>query len=97
MPTLKPAPFAIPGTNLGHAIGDLPELLAGQGVNECDYDLNRQSRSELDGGGKTFNYLHEILEVEISEKLTNHVARPHSSACWLDLMRLNFAVYEDSI
>jgi DNA (cytosine-5)-methyltransferase 1 len=89
LPKLKPAPCAIPETNLGDAINDLPELIAGQGENECDYDLNRRSRSILDGGEKTLSYLHKVLELEKSVKLTNHVARPHSERDLGDFLKIN--------
>jgi len=88
LPGLKPAQFAIYGTNLGDAINDLPELQAGQGENECDYDLIRRNRAILEGGEKTSSYLHNVLEVEISEKLTNHVARPHSDRDLRDFLKI---------
>jgi len=75
---LKPAPRGKPGTNLGDAISDLPPLQAGQGVNERDYDVNRLIKSLLEGGAKSSCYLFDVLELDHSKKLTNHVARPHS-------------------
>lgn len=75
---MKPAPRAKPGTNLGDAIGDLPPLQAGQGVNESDYDLNRLVKRLLEGGVIVSSYLFDVLELDYCRKLTNHVARPHS-------------------
>lgn len=43
VPELHPAPRAIPHTNLGSAICDLPVLRAGGGEDECDYNESRVS------------------------------------------------------
>lgn len=87
LPTLKPSPRAIPRTQLGAALGDLPAIQAGSGVNECDYDLGLRAESMLHKA--TRNYLTRVLEVEKTEKLTNHVARPHSDRDLRDFARLN--------
>jgi DNA (cytosine-5)-methyltransferase 1 len=87
LPELKPAPRALKGTLLGHALGDLPKLSAGQGGDECDYDYQRRerhvSRSEL-----ARNYLGEVLEVDLASRLTNHIARPHSARDLADFAKL---------
>jgi DNA (cytosine-5)-methyltransferase 1 len=88
LPTLKPAPSALPDTNLGDAIEDLPPLEAGQGENECEYDLNLRSRCISSGGAKTSNYLFNVLDLDKSKKLTNHVSRPHSDRDLRDFQKL---------
>lgn len=86
LPILKPAPRAFPRTLLGSALGDLPVLLAGSGTDECDYDLALRAESMLNKS--TRNYLTKVLEVEQTNKLTNHVARPHSDRDLRDFARL---------
>lgn len=78
-PELKAAPRALAGTPLGAAIGDLPRLAAGGGVDECDYDRERRRRSVRTFGVSARNYLYRVLEVQRSRKLTAHRARPHSA------------------
>ncbi len=78
LPQLKAAPRAEPRTWLGAAIGDLPILRAGGGEDERDYDLVRRAEHLKQQGNTARNYLHEVLEVSRTPKLTNHVARPHS-------------------
>ncbi len=87
LPTLKPSPRAIPRTQLGAALGDLPAIRAGSGVDECDYDHALRAESMLHK--VTRNYLTKVLEVEQAAKLTKHVARPHSDRDLRDFARLN--------
>ncbi|MEI7898729.1 MAG: DNA cytosine methyltransferase [bacterium] len=75
---LKPVPRAIPKTNLGAAICDLPALHAGQGQDESEYDLERREKNIGVVGDTAKNYLFKVLEVKNSKGLCNHVARPHS-------------------
>ena len=85
-PILKPSPRAIPRTQLGAALSDLPVIRAGSGIEDCEYDLALRSESILNKS--TRNYLSEILEVDRAIKLTNHVARPHSDRDLRDFARL---------
>lgn len=77
-PNLKPAPRALPRPLLGTAIGDLPPLRAGEGNDECAYDLNRMIKHMLHNGEPVRNYLFDVIEIDIAKKLLNHAARPHS-------------------
>jgi DNA (cytosine-5)-methyltransferase 1 len=89
LPELKPAPRAEPRTWLGAAIGDLPILRAGGGEDERDYDFDRREKHLRDGGNTAANYLFSVLEVDLTERLTNHVARPHSERDLRDFARLH--------
>ena len=88
LPELKPAPRAEPRTWLGAAIGDLPILRAGGGEDERDYDLDRRKKHLHDGGNTAANYLFSVLEIDRAEKLTNHIARPHSERDLGDFAKL---------
>jgi len=81
VPKLKPAPKAGNFPTLWDAIGDLPPLKAGEGKEECEYDMQRRQRFESD-------YLYKVLEVGKSAKLTGHRARPHSDRDLRDFARL---------
>lgn len=70
---------------LWEAIGDLPPLGPGEGVQESQYDLERRSR-HLERYGK--RYLSDVIELVDSELLTAHVARPHSERDLRDFARL---------
>lgn len=61
---------------LWDAIGDLPELAAGAGEDESDYDLARRAAHVAARAGG--HYLETILEVGKATKLTIHRARPHN-------------------
>jgi DNA (cytosine-5)-methyltransferase 1 len=87
-PELRPAPRAIAGTNLGAAIGDLPILRPGRGVDEREYDFSRRQRHLRDAGGPAYNYLFNVAEIGRSKCLTGHVARPHSERDLRDFQRL---------
>ncbi len=78
VPELKPAPRAEPRTWLWAAIGDLPILQAGNGEDEREYDFARRLDHVRQQGNTTFHYLHDVLEIDRTKKLTNHTARPHS-------------------
>ena len=87
LPELKPAPRAAVGTRLGHALGDLPPLAAGEGEQEQDYDTALRSR-HVRNDPVARNYLGEVLEVDLAECLTNHVSRPHSERDLRDFAKL---------
>ena len=78
LPELKPAPRARPHTCLGAAVMDLPSLRAGEGSDETHYDLVRRCRHIAGQDGSALDYLSNVAEIDRSEKLTNHVSRPHS-------------------
>src|ERR1035437_1241350 len=65
----------LPPVTLWEAIGDLPRLAAGEGEEEIEYDLLRR---ECQIDHYTGRYIIEVLEVDKTSSLTNHVARPHS-------------------
>jgi len=75
---LDAPPRAIPCTKLGAAICDLPPLCAGCGSDESEYDIDIREYALKRGGKKTRNYLFNVLEVDKTDKLYNHVARPHN-------------------
>lgn len=75
---LKPAPRAYPRPLLGAAIADLPRLRAGEGVEECVYDSSRILTHLTHNDDSVRSYLFDVLEIDRAEKLSNHVARPHS-------------------
>lgn len=88
VPELLPVARADADCTLNDAIGDLPILRAGGGLHERDYDLDRR-QSHLRSQRRTAQkYLYEVLEVERAEKLTNHIARPHSDRDLRDFARL---------
>ncbi len=78
LPGLRPALRAIPKINLGTAICDLPVLRAGGGENERDYNRTRRAEHIRRLGDTARSFLFEVAEIGHAEKLTNHVARPHS-------------------
>lgn len=88
LPTLKPAPRAIPRPMLGAAISDLPPLRAGSGKDECEYDIRSRVDHLLHSGEDGRSYLFDVLEVQRASKLTNHVARPHNDRDLRDFARL---------
>jgi len=71
------APRAMAETNFGAALADLPPLKAGTGEQVREYDL-RQRDKVMAHDHHTKNYLLNVLEIEKAQKLTGHVARPHS-------------------
>ncbi len=71
--------------SLWMAIGDLPALAAGTGIEERDYPLGLRRRYLRQFGP---GYLEGVLEVGRSSKLTAHVARPHSDRDLGDFAKL---------
>jgi len=88
LPILQAAPRAMPRTNLGAAIGDLPRLKAGSGCDEREYDTAKLATYLRRANAFTQNYLTRVLEIHQSQHLTNHVARPHSARDLRDFARL---------
>lgn len=86
---VSPAQRAIPFTNLGAAICDLPNLSAGGGNNESDYDLLLREKHLQTYKITAKNYLFNVLEIERAGKLFNHVARPHNARDLGDFSKLN--------
>lgn len=74
-PEIKPAPRASDHPSLWEAIGDLPPVKAGEGVERSEYDMERR-KAHVERYGR--RYLYEVLEVQRAAKLTAHRARPHS-------------------
>jgi DNA (cytosine-5)-methyltransferase 1 len=72
---IKPAPRACDHPPLWEAIGDLPPVKAGEGEENCDYDMERR-KAHVERFGR--RYLYNVLEVRRAAKLTAHRARPHS-------------------
>lgn len=70
---------------LWEAIGDLPQLHAGAGEFETDYDIIR-GREHIERYGRRF--MLDVLEVHRSARLTAHVARVHSERDLRDFDRL---------
>jgi DNA (cytosine-5)-methyltransferase 1 len=71
---------------LGHVIGDLPVLEAGEGNDPVEYDLKRRERALKNESAAT--YLNRVLEVQKTEWLTAHVARPHNDRDLKDFQKL---------
>ncbi len=88
LPELKAAPRAEPRTWLGAAIGDLPILRAGGGEDEREYDFPRRMDHIEKQGQTALRYLCDVLEIDSTKILTNHVARPHSERDLRDFARL---------
>ena len=84
-PEIKPAPRACAHPTLWEAIGDLAPLMAGEGQESCDYDMDRRKR-HVSHYGRGFIY--DVLEISQSDKLTAHRARPHSARDLRDFARL---------
>lgn len=75
---LKPASRTFGSPTLWDAIGDLPPLTAGEGLDECVYDLIRREEFLARRGEVCRHYLENVLEINKSVNLTAHRARPHS-------------------
>ncbi len=74
------------GVTLGDAIGDLPRLAPASGTDPSDYDLERRTKHEVCEIAR--KYLYEVLEVDKADKLTAHIARPHSERDIRDFKKL---------
>lgn len=77
-----------PARNLWDAIGDLPELLTGEGNEETDYDLRLREVLFVERGENARHYLQTILEIDRAPRLTAHRARPHNEKDLRDFARL---------
>ena len=75
----------LPLVTLGEAIDDLPVLEAGDERVVQDYDLSRRAKYLKKYSG---SYLSDVLDVERSESLTWHCARPHNARDLRDFARL---------
>jgi DNA (cytosine-5)-methyltransferase 1 len=74
--------------HLGLAIGDLPILRAGGGIDEREYNLARRAAQLKRYGTAGKQYLFDVVEAQVAKSLTNHVARPHSKRDLRDFARL---------
>lgn len=74
-----------PFITLGEAIGDLPEIVAGDGqfIRKYDSDLRR---AHVKRYGK--RYIYDVLQANKAKLLTAHAARPHSQRDLRDFLRL---------
>jgi DNA (cytosine-5)-methyltransferase 1 len=70
---------------LDEAIGDLPPVPAGGGTFRTDYDAKRGAAQFAKYGRR---YLIDVLQVDRSDALTSHLARPHSERDLRDFDRL---------
>jgi len=86
---LEPSAHALGSPTLWDAIGDLPPLAAGAGVEECDYDLPRRAEFLTGRTQVARHYLEKVLEVGKTAKLTAHRARPHSDRDLRDFDRIH--------
>jgi DNA (cytosine-5)-methyltransferase 1 len=78
-PTLQPLVL------LGEAIGDLPALSAGSGQQVSFYDEKRRVEHLRQYGGR---YIVNEMDVASADRLTWHIARPHSERDLRDFGRL---------
>jgi DNA (cytosine-5)-methyltransferase 1 len=80
-----PTDSLLPLVTLGEAIEDLPALKAGDEriIQSYDDSLRKKYYKKYSG-----TYLREVLEIENSEKLLWHVARPHNDRDLRDFARL---------
>ncbi len=76
---LSPSSRAFGSPTLWDAIGDLPLVAAGAGVEERDYDFDRRKHFLAVRNETATHYLNTVLEVANAAKLTAHRARPHSA------------------
>ena len=84
-PDLKPAKRAVIGATLWDAIGDLPPLKAGEGEEDCEYDVRRRFNML---NSTSAGYLFDVLESKKAKSLTAHRARPHSERDLRDFLLL---------
>jgi len=74
-----------PIVTLWEAIGDLPKVKAGMGLEVADYDLEKRIKHLVKFSRR---YTIDVLKVENTDKLTAHRARPHSTRDLRDFNRL---------
>lgn len=74
-----------PAVTLGEAIGDLPEVLAGDERHMQPYDLALR-KAHVQRYGRRYTY--GVLEVHKAKELAGHAARPHSLRDKRDFLRL---------
>lgn len=74
-----------PVVTLGEAIGDLPEIAAGDDVFNREYDLDRR-KAHIKRYGR--RYVCDVLGADKAKLLTAHIARPHSARDLRDFERL---------
>lgn len=74
-----------PAVTLGEAIGDLPEVLAGDERHVQHYDLERR-KAHVQRYGRRFTY--DVLKAHKAKELVGHAARPHSLRDMRDFLRL---------
>jgi DNA (cytosine-5)-methyltransferase 1 len=70
---------------LGEAIGDLPEVMAGDESHIRHYDMELRLRHVNSYGGR---YTYNVLQAHKAEQLLGHTARPHSERDKRDFIRL---------
>ncbi len=84
-PKLELPARAVADATLWEAIADLPLLKAGEGEETRPYDLERRIKSITP---RSYQYLHEVLEVDRAEQLSAHRARPHNDRDLRDFLLL---------
>lgn len=82
----EPVPVGLQtAVTLGEAIGDLPEIFAGDDRTERQYD-SKLRKVHLKKYGR--RYIFDVLHADKAESLTSHSARPHSLRDMRDFCRL---------
>jgi DNA (cytosine-5)-methyltransferase 1 len=82
----EPAPKGKqPAVTLGEAIGDLPEVLAGDERHVQRYDLGLR-KAHVQRYGRRYTY--GVLSAHKAKELVGHAARPHSLRDMRDFLRL---------
>lgn len=74
-----------PAVTLGEAIGDLPEIYAGDERYERAYDTALRADHVARYGRR---YVYKVLQAHKAKRLTGHTARPHSLRDMRDFCRL---------
>lgn len=80
-------PLPGPAVTLWDAIGDLPELEAGEEAREYDYPRRARHLADLRKRGVEW-YLENVIRVESSYELNGHLARPHSARDLRDFAKI---------